>query len=297
MKPFKMRLADQAIQKKRGYIMLQTVLALILLSSIAVGFFQIYGGQFAALAATRTGNQAQQVAEMVAEDLKMRDYESFSTNQEKTGTLDSLFNETLSNQELKDWNYSWKIGPEKTYKNGSSGTGSLRIATISVNRQGDVGARATISVPLSSAGIGAAEGGGDNLPVGTILPYKGSISNIPEKWALCDGQTHSGVTTPNLSGRFLEGVTSSPGSMKSAGLPNITGKLDELWTACSGSKIITGAFSGSTQKNATLWAGSIASKHLILDFNAHNSNPIYKDDCTTVQPASYTVLYIMKIKA
>ena len=95
----------------------------------------------------------------------------------------------------------------------------------------------------------------------------------------------------------MEGVTSSPGSTKEAGLPNITGKLDELWTACSGSRVITGAFSSSTQINANLWQGAQSSKHLILDFNAHNSNPIYKDDCTTVQPASYTVLYIMKIKA
>ena len=34
-----------------------------------------------------------------------------------------------------------------------------------------------------------------------------------------------------------------------------------------------------------------------ISFDAHNSSDIYKDDCTTVQPKSYTVLYIMKIKA
>ena len=34
-----------------------------------------------------------------------------------------------------------------------------------------------------------------------------------------------------------------------------------------------------------------------LYFNASHYNPIYSDSCNTVQSNSYTVMYIMKIKA
>ena len=42
------------------------------------------------------------------------------------------------------------------------------------------------------------------LPVGTILPYVGNLSNVPAGWVLC-GQEG----TVNLSGRFLYGTTDS----------------------------------------------------------------------------------------
>ncbi len=143
----------------------------------------------------------------------------------------------------------------------------------------------------SSAGTGTAEGGGDNLPVGTILPYKGAIKDIPEKWALCNGSNG----TPNLSGRFLEGVTSSPGNTKSAGLPNITGSFGRDYFI--GGATSDGAFTFT--KTGTHYNASstvIQNTSNTITFNAHNSNSIYGNS-STVQPNSYTVLYIMKIKA
>ena len=139
------------------------------------------------------------------------------------------------------------------------------------------------------------------------MPYKGSISNIPEKWALCDGLTHNGVSTPNLSGRFLEGVTSSPGSMKSAGLPNITGSfgMKRYSTTTSliyaGNDLDSGAMSRSMKFPSQTYNGVGASASSLssadkISFNAHDSNSIYGNS-STVQPNSYTVLYIMKIKA
>lgn len=133
--------------------------------------------------------------------------------------------------------------------------------------------------------------------MGTILPYKGSISNIPEKWALCNGMNG----TPNLTGRFLEGVTSSPGSMKSAGLPNITGHFRNLLRQKDYGIFASGAiYIDDTFKNnicGTLNQIDIASMGDSINFDASRCSSVYKDDCTTVQPASYTVLYIMKIKA
>ena len=91
-----------------------------------------------------------------------------------------------------------------------------------------------MSILLPSAGSGS-----DSLPIGTILPYVGSIADIPSGWALCNGTNG----TPDLTGRFLEGVTSASAikAFKAAGLPNITGEIfggcgeygeQEVYTGC-----------------------------------------------------------------
>lgn len=43
------------------------------------------------------------------------------------------------------------------------------------------------------------------MPKGGIIMWSGAIADIPTGFALCDGSTVSGVTTPNLSGRFIVG--------------------------------------------------------------------------------------------
>lgn len=145
---------------------------------------------------------------------------------------------------------------------------------------------------MLSPSAGGDGNSGDNFPVGTILAYKGSISNIPEKWHLCDGTNG----TPNLSGRFLEGVTSSPGSTKSAGLPNIIGETANFFRTVETSGP-SGAFYDGNLKSPINAKGTSQAAFLTQKFDASRCSSVYKNDCTTVQPASYTVLYIMKIKA
>lgn len=43
-------------------------------------------------------------------------------------------------------------------------------------------------------------------PVGIIAGFSSS-SMIPQSWAICDGQTIEGFTTPDLSGKFIKGTT------------------------------------------------------------------------------------------
>ena len=61
-----------------------------------------------------------------------------------------------------------------------------------------------------------AGGSGDFLPIGTILPYTGSLLSIPAGWHLCDGTDG----TPDLRGRFLEG-SDVAGVFLEPALPNI----------------------------------------------------------------------------
>jgi hypothetical protein len=47
------------------------------------------------------------------------------------------------------------------------------------------------------------------VPKGIILMWSGSITTIPNGWALCDGTTHNGVSTPDLRNRFVLGAGST----------------------------------------------------------------------------------------
>ncbi|MCG8699650.1 MAG: phage tail protein [Bacteroidales bacterium] len=49
--------------------------------------------------------------------------------------------------------------------------------------------------------------GSGTIPVGGIIMWSGSIAtiNASEDWALCDGGSKNGMTTPNLKGRFIVG--------------------------------------------------------------------------------------------
>ncbi len=108
-----------------------------------------------------------------------------------------------------------------------------------------------------------------------------------------------------MSGRFLEGVTSSPGSTKSAGLPNITGNLETASFGAANTNIGAGFFKsssgsiiGSGSSPYVSKASATLANNFYTSFNldASKSSSIYGNS-STVQPKSYTVLYIMKIKA
>lgn len=123
------------------------------------------------------------------------------------------------------------------------------------------------------------------FPVGTIIPYAGDLNKIPYGWYLCDGSNG----TPNLSGRFLEGVTSGAKQWHDAGLPNITGWFGNMEER---SAYFAGAFSAH---GTSTGAGPDDDGGINGYFDASKSNPIYGRS-STVQPASYTVYYIMRVK-
>lgn len=136
----------------------------------------------------------------------------------------------------------------------------------------------------------------DILPVGTILAFSGRLSDIPNGWHICDGTDG----TPDLTGRFLEGVTSDAGKTKEAGLPNIKatfrggGPFGDTWSnnAVSGAVYYAkpAGYRANSHINNSPWFDAA---DLALD--ASRSSKIYGKS-STVQPASYTVLYIIKQK-
>ena len=150
----------------------------------------------------------------------------------------------------------------------------------------------------------------DVVPIGGILPYGGTTA--PSGYLICDGAAISrttyaplfavigtiygdgdGSTTfnlPDLSDCFVQGGT--PGTLHSAGLPNITGSFRGRNAFNDGPVSYTGAF-GAVYSGSTTGASGAGSSPFYFDFDASRSSSIYGNS-TTVQPKSVEMLFCIK---
>lgn len=172
----------------------------------------------------------------------------------------------------------------------------------------DGGVKWTVESLVNKEYVDQAIGALDAIPVGTILPFAGNT--IPEGFLACNGagisaSTYSALyavigntyggdsTTFNLplleDNRFLE-FSSTRGSKRNAGLPNITGSVSGLRQVSSSSG--TGAFS-AFKSGGLNSDGSGSWGHGGFNFDASRSSSIYGTS-TTVQPKSLTVRAIIK---
>ena len=150
----------------------------------------------------------------------------------------------------------------------------------------------------------------NNIYTGKIEIFSGSADAIPTGFLLCNGQevsreTYSnlfdaigtvygegnGVNTfyvPNLIDKFVEGGNSA-GEEKEAGLPNIKGgyALSGLYTPSVSGPFASAGITGISGRD-----GQIG--HYGVDFDASRCSSVYKDEIKTVQPASLTMLYVIK---
>lgn len=157
-------------------------------------------------------------------------------------------------------------------------------------------------------------------PVGTIKAFVGTT--IPTDYLKCDGSTFMSAvypelynilgsnTLPNLNGRMLEGTTNNNDLKKfvNAGLPNIKGTFsfspnDNVLIIPSLGGDTTGAFNdtfnisnNSAYTKAYADSGANWSGYKKVGFSAHESNNIYSDGVTTVQPNTYKVMFIIKAR-
>lgn len=223
---------------------------------------------------------------------------------------------------------------ETLLSNESSYTDTIKqkIATINVYKGDESIPRSTLQVTRYSVEKQESSG----VPVGTVIAWAGSKAPTTNgTWLECNGQSCAAYpaltavlgksTVPDYRGRFLETDT-IPGTVKEAGLPNITGfftgydnggPLGGLGQECTGSfsKIRenwvhvypdgtiltfdpTGSFEGDLRQieNAARRAGVtdyLAEAEGVYDFSASRSSSIYGSS-TTVQPASVTVRRFIK---
>lgn len=156
------------------------------------------------------------------------------------------------------------------------------------------------------------------VPTGCVQAFAGQTT--PNGWLLCNGSAVSRVTyaklfsvigtsygagdgtdtfnLPNLIDKFVEG-SATAGTVKSAGLPNITGTFfarrwaggtDVIYTSPSSGAFYDG---GSTSATDSISANSTKEANNIIQFNASRSSSVYGNS-TTVQPPALTMRYIIK---
>lgn len=161
-----------------------------------------------------------------------------------------------------------------------------------------------------------------STPIGIIQPFA-SDTNIPRGYLLCDGasypttdypdlyavigNTYGGDTenfnVPNLVDKFIQGSSTS-GTEKEAGLPNITGSISNAG-ATQNDQFLTDSTSAGIKTNGALSIAGYASKTSMANgtdnfntptgfkFDASKSNAIYGNS-DTVQPPALTMVYIIK---
>lgn len=130
-------------------------------------------------------------------------------------------------------------------------------------------------------------GSNDNgLPVGTIVMWSGTASNIPDKWHICDGTSG----TPDLRGRFVLGASSKYTTGTFGGEEETLLTIDNMPAHNHGLPIITGNTSGNARRGVDAeWitaAYTRASTEISGGDVPHNNMPPY-----------YTLVYIMKMEA
>ena len=210
---------------------------------------------------------------------------------------------------------TWQVPPDHTYtvnnatltiqKNGTT------VKTFTANASSNV--TANITVPTKTSDLTNDSGfltSADLLPTGSYIQFAGS--QAPDGFLVCNGgeisrTTYSnlfavigttygsgdGSTTfnlPNLTDRFLQGSSTS-GTVKNAGLPNITGNTELHYRYGVGNA--TGAFlmedgGGGVQQFESSNTGCSWTV-----FNASRSNSIYGNS-STVQPPALTCLICIK---
>ena len=108
-----------------------------------------------------------------------------------------------------------------------------------------------------------------------------------------DGSTTFNL--PNLVDKFVEG-SATAGTVKSAGLPNITGTFQTRYPWNGAAEAATGAFkSPPTTGEATgvQQSANTLVNYNTVSFDANKSNSVYGNS-TTVQPPALTMRYIIK---
>lgn len=150
----------------------------------------------------------------------------------------------------------------------------------------------------------------EGVPVGTVIAM--AANSAPDGYLLCNGSAVSRTTyaalfdkigttygssnsstfnLPNLTDRFIQG-SATAGTVKNAGLPNITGTFARSGDGWHDGSIATGAFTiGDANLENCVNSGSDNAG--LVNFDASRSNKIYGNS-TTVQPPALTMRYYIK---
>ena len=171
---------------------------------------------------------------------------------------------------------------------GAVNAGAVSATSLSVNGNVSVGSSGALS-------------GYGTVPVGGIIMWSGSANEVPDGWALCNGQTVSGKTTPDLRGKFIVGYDTNDSDYnavgKTGGAKTVTltkeqmpSHSHEVWGRSSGytarhnddAEVITYADKG--------WGSSTHYQKI------NNTSSVGSGQSHENRPPYYAMCFIMRVK-
>lgn len=141
------------------------------------------------------------------------------------------------------------------------------------------------------------------MPKGAIIMWSGV--KAPTGWALCDGQTHNGVGTPDLRNRFVVGAGSSYSVGNTGGANNVRLSTSEM--PSHNHSVNDQGHSHTTNNNYVVWDRNGVSNRTGADGSSTYSNGVNRsftgisinnnggNQAHENRPPYYALSYIMKV--
>ena len=124
--------------KKSGVALLATIISIAVLLLVSGGFFTIMASNTGLIKSSGESLQAQYFAQLEADTIKMLSYDE----------VDNITQDTWQEFDIDNsWQYKVNVGPEQ---NVGDSDNTMKIASISVRKNGDTIDRFALDVPLSS---------------------------------------------------------------------------------------------------------------------------------------------------
>lgn len=251
---------------RKGSAVFVVVIILALISSmLSLGMAKVSQAAMSSTNTNKTTSQAQQYAESKAGIIKSISY----------GNLASQSKSIISNS--GDFYDEVVVGNESTYP--SDKKIKQKECLIRVYKGSETVPRASLRLMRYSA-----ESTSSSVPQGSIIPWYGSIGNIPNGFALCDGKNG----TPDLRDRFLVGAGNSYKLGNTGGVNMVTLTIAQMpshehdvYSGRYGSNIYSISCDGSS------YGGILDHKHKTKSAGGnqpHENRPPY-----------YALYYIMKL--
>ena len=160
------------------------------------------------------------------------------------------------------------------------------VAAGSVQTSGDVSVGGNLTVSGTISGCGT-------VPVGGIILWSGTADDVPDGWALCNGQTKNGQATPNLCDKFVVGAGGEYKPKDTGGAKEVTLTIDQMPAHTHDYKFTGADLSGSwknhnyfyCQHNEYSGNGNTKTTESRGGGKAHENRPPY-----------YALCYIMRVR-
>ncbi len=173
-------------------------------------------------------------------------------------------------------------------------SGMASAGTLNMSGGLECGSLSTGSMTVSSdLSVGGTVSGNGSIPIGGIITWSGSMTSIPDGWALCNGSTYNGHETPDLRDRFIVGAGGGYSVKAKGGEESVTLTVAQIPSHTHSYSFTGGDISGNFEGNNYFYNQSerYADKKNTKTTDAAGGGQPHEN-----RPPYYALCYIMRVK-